>query len=243
MAAAVLVALVALAAHAGIDASAAFEESVALYGMGKLDEALAHLDLAAEATSDPQLLAKVHRQRAFIFEQRGDRGRAVAAFMDALRLDPKISVDPRQHDKDVVALFECAKKKDTDGASIEAVRRAGRSFTCAIEPAIAQRSADQTSSLAVGTATQAAPRTSIRGWAWAPAIAGVAFGGAGVFFLARASSSHSALTGAASPDPFVSADELRSRGERDQTAGQICFAAATSALITAALMYALGGDE
>jgi tetratricopeptide (TPR) repeat protein len=201
-------------------AETAYEDSVALYGMGKLDASLARLEVAEKEAADPRLLAKIHRQKAFIFERRGEKERAIDAFVQALRLDPKISVDPRQHRPEVIALFECAQKKD-------------RGQSCEERPP----------SLVITTPPPLEEDgDTIRSWAWAPAAAGVVFGGAATFFFLRSNARHEALTSPNPPMPFVPPEQLRDEGPAAQTLGVVFIAAGSTALASAALMYFFGGE-
>lgn len=199
----------------------AYEDSVALYGMGRLDESLAMLERAEKETGDPQLLAKIHRQKAFIFERLGDE-RAIEAFIEALRFDPKISVDARQHGVKVVALFECARKR-SQGASCEEPPK---------PPAQARP--------LVSATVEPSGGASLRSWAWAPAAGSVVLGGLSAIFLVRADSKYDALAASTPPSPFVAPEELRDDGARSQRIGWVLAAGAGTALISAALMFALG---
>ncbi|MEQ8274890.1 MAG: tetratricopeptide repeat protein [Deltaproteobacteria bacterium] len=91
------------------DARALFGRGVAAFGQGRFEEASELLDRAQIATSDPDTLAQIHRQRGIVFAARHLRTSSVRAFLRALYFAPTIALTKAQHDDDVERLFACAK--------------------------------------------------------------------------------------------------------------------------------------
>src|SRR3569623_1174415 len=72
-------------AGTGVEAGATYESAKELAGRGRLDQAMAQLDVLASGSPEP---AGVERLRGMIFYQREQFPQAIAAFAKAAEQDP-----------------------------------------------------------------------------------------------------------------------------------------------------------
>ena len=103
------------------DPQAELTKGIVAFGRGDLKAAKDHLDEAEAQTTDPPLLARIHRQRAIIDQVEGDRLAAVLSFMRALYFDPEVDLDEREHKGEIQELFKCARELNRAGLSEKAV--------------------------------------------------------------------------------------------------------------------------
>src|SRR5438128_14776 len=103
-------------------ASEKLADAAAQFGLAHYAESLTLLQQAESLTQDPELLAKIQRQRGFVHEATGDRAGAIADFMRALRFDPSVRVRAGDHRPIVVELFECARSLSAAGLAEDSVK-------------------------------------------------------------------------------------------------------------------------
>jgi hypothetical protein len=96
-------------------------KGIVAFGRGDLSAARKHLDEAESQTTEPTLLARIHRQRGIIDQVEGKRLASVVSFLRALYFDPKIELSEREHRGEVQKLFTCAKALNEAGVSEKAV--------------------------------------------------------------------------------------------------------------------------
>jgi hypothetical protein len=85
-------------------------EAISEFGQGHLERALSLLEQAEQQTTEPKMLAKIHRQRGIIFDVELRRLESIVAFNTALWLDPDLELSETEHRGQVALLFACAKK-------------------------------------------------------------------------------------------------------------------------------------
>jgi 2-oxoglutarate dehydrogenase E2 component (dihydrolipoamide succinyltransferase) len=83
-------------------------EVAAALGDRRLDEALALLGRAEAEAKSSAMRAKVERQRAFVLLATAGPEEALAAFVRARRLDPRLTIGTRQPTRAQETLFACA---------------------------------------------------------------------------------------------------------------------------------------
>ena len=104
-----------------LDPQAELTKGIVAFGRGDLNAAKAHLEEAESQTTDPVLLARIHRQRGIIDQVEGKRLAAVVSFLRALYFDPKVELSDREHKGEVQELFACARRLSDAGLSEKAV--------------------------------------------------------------------------------------------------------------------------
>src|SRR5687767_293520 len=103
------------------DPQAELTKGIVAFGSGDLKAAKDHLEEAESQTTDPPLLARIHRQRGIIDQVEGERLGSVVSFMRALYFDPEVDLDEREHKGEVQKLFSCARELNRAGISEKAV--------------------------------------------------------------------------------------------------------------------------
>ncbi len=93
-------------------ARALLGQAIAAFGQGRHEEASDLLSRAQIATSDPNELALVHRQRGIVFAAREMRLDAARAFLRALYFDSDLALPNTGHHHETERLFACAKALD-----------------------------------------------------------------------------------------------------------------------------------
>jgi hypothetical protein len=112
---------------AQVDPQSALTRGIVAFGRGDLAGARRHLDEAEALTTEPTLLAGIHRQRGIIDQVEGKRLASIVSFLRALYFDPAVDLSEREHKGEVRELFLCARKLSDAGVTERAaeVRYAG----------------------------------------------------------------------------------------------------------------------
>jgi hypothetical protein len=98
----------------------------------------------------------------------------------------------------------------------------------------------------VGSVTRQAEQlqSGARPYAWLPAAVGVAGAGVGTLFLVQSRQAHDQLTATSgAPLDGRTADALRDAGQQQQTLAMAAYGVSAAALVTAGVMFALGGSS
>jgi hypothetical protein len=116
-----MISILLLSLLAAADPQAELTKGIVAFGRGDLGAARKHLDEAEAQTTDPGLLARIHRQRGIIDQVEGKRLASIVSFLRALYFDPKLELSEREHKGEVQQLFACARELNRAGVSERAV--------------------------------------------------------------------------------------------------------------------------
>jgi hypothetical protein len=207
------------------------------YSEGDFERALKLLESAEEATSDRAVLGAVFKQQGLLQEILQRPELSTLAFLRGLRCDAGITLNPREHKRSVLSVFDFARALLHSGADIERLgAQLGRGLTrdrtaCAdLAPPAAPANPSAGAQVAVEPAGP--------GWpVWVLGATTVAAAGAGLVFGVLASSKDNECRGLTSLELWRSCDSSASSLE---LGANVLFAAAGVAGLSATGLWLFG---
>jgi hypothetical protein len=116
-----MISIVLLTLLAAGDAQSELTQGIVKFARGDVPSARKHLDDAEALTTDPAMLARIHRQRGIIDQAEGKRLASVLSFLKALYFDPKVELSEQEHKGEVQRLFGCARELNGAGVTERSV--------------------------------------------------------------------------------------------------------------------------
>ncbi|MFZ5470890.1 MAG: hypothetical protein ACOZIN_15800 [Myxococcota bacterium] len=208
-----------------------------LYENLEYEKALKQIERARAKSAGSEDDTAIALYEGILFSDLGKEERALTAFKTGLSLDPEAKL-PLEVSPKVEAVFEKArqnvKKMLEPQLAREKEEEERRRAQAERERQMAQMTPKPAPEL-----IQAAPSSSVRGYAWLPAAAGVALAGGGAFFLLQAKGNYDKLIqGTVAPE---TAARAREDGKRQQVVGLMLAGVGAAALASAGAM-ALWGE-
>lgn len=93
-----------------------------------------------------------------------------------------------------------------------------------------------------GVEDTAKPSRGLRRWAWAPAVGGLVFAGAGTYFYLDAKEKHDLLNGPPGTVEAQDASRIAEEGRSAQTLSRVAFGVGAAGLLTGAVFYLFPGE-
>jgi tetratricopeptide (TPR) repeat protein len=230
------------------------QAAATLYENLEYEKALKQIDRARGKANGAEDDTQISLYEGIVLSDMGKEEKALTAFKTGLSLDPEVKL-PLEVSPKVEAVFEKAranvkkmlapqlareeeerKRKEQEEekqrlAAAEKARLDEEARAAALKPAPKEST----------TVTAAPARSGSRGYAWVPAVGGVAFAGVGTVFLLQAKGRYDGLVGGTVAP--AQAATSRDEGKSLQTTGLVLTGVGAAALIAAGAMFAMGGGD